>query len=129
MSKDAFKKFVAKNPILITKVKNEETTWQKLYEIYNLYEEDEKVWKSYLESSDESKEEDTNKNFNTSSIMDSFGDYLKNVDMAQVQSGITNIQKVLGLVSDLFIKDSTGIDASLKDSSYVPRAINNRLDD
>lgn len=127
MSKEDFKKFVAKNPILIEKVKNEETSWQKLYEIYNLYEDDDDVWKTYLEPIKEEGVESSN--IDTSSIMDSFGSYLKNVDMNQVQSGISNIQKVLGLVSDLFIKDTNGIDSSLNDSSYVPRAINNRLDD
>ncbi len=42
-SVDSFKGFVKKNPILITFVRNNEMTWQKFYEIYDLYGEDKNI--------------------------------------------------------------------------------------
>ena len=40
--------FVKKNPSLATYVKNNNSSWQELYEIYSLYGEDNKVWDKYL---------------------------------------------------------------------------------
>ena len=37
---DNFKSFVKKNPKLITFVKNGSMSWQKFYELYDLYGED-----------------------------------------------------------------------------------------
>ena len=48
MSKESFKEFVKKNPRLIKYVKNNEMTWQKFYEIYDIYGEDKNAWSEYL---------------------------------------------------------------------------------
>ena len=39
MSKVEFKEFVSKNPYLINQVTSGKTSWQKLYEIFDLYGE------------------------------------------------------------------------------------------
>ena len=46
--KEEFKAFVRKNPILVKYVKNNEMTWQKFYEIYDIYGENNDVWIDYL---------------------------------------------------------------------------------
>ena len=46
--KDAFKSFVRKNPNLIKYVRTGEMDWQKFYELYDLYGEDETAWSLYL---------------------------------------------------------------------------------
>ena len=43
MEKEKFKSYVKLHPELITFVKNNEMSWQKFYELYSLYGEDEKV--------------------------------------------------------------------------------------
>ena len=50
MSKDNFKKFVSNHPELVNYVKNNNVTWQSLYELYDLYGEDNKVWNKYFNS-------------------------------------------------------------------------------
>lgn len=45
---DNFKLFVKNNPNLITYVKNNTMSWQKFYELYDLYGEDNNVWNEYL---------------------------------------------------------------------------------
>ena len=45
---DNFKSFVKKNPKLITFVKNGSMSWQKFYELYDLYGEDNNVWNEYV---------------------------------------------------------------------------------
>ena len=48
--KSEFKAFVKNNPSLIKYVKNNEMTWQKFYEIYDIYGEDESVWNKYIKN-------------------------------------------------------------------------------
>ena len=46
--KEKFKEFVKSNPKLIDYVKENNKSWQDLYEIYALYGEDENIWNNYL---------------------------------------------------------------------------------
>ena len=48
MGKEEFKTFVKKNPKLIKYVQDGSSSWQKFYEIYDIYGEDENAWKDYL---------------------------------------------------------------------------------
>jgi len=117
---DDFKEFVRKNPILISYVKNEGMTWQKFYEIYSLYGEDESVWEDYLNN-------DKNER-NTNSKTTSFHDFIqmaKNMDVEKVQEGITSLQKAIGLFGDLFINNSN----NKSNNNYEPRSIYRRFED
>lgn len=117
MSKiDMFKEFVRKNPKLINKVKNNEMTWQKYYELYELYGEDDDIWNSYI--IDNKKEEKESFKFNEIINM------VKNVDVDKVQSGITSLQKALGLFGDLFVSKNNN-----SSDNYNPRPVYRRFDD
>ena len=52
MSKENFKKFAKKHPELSNKVETKQTTWQELYELYDIYGEDNKVWDKYITKND-----------------------------------------------------------------------------
>ena len=108
-----FKLFVKKHPNLINYVKNNEMTWQKFYEIYYLYGEDDKIWNSYI---------NTNNTTNKHSLSDLI-EMAKNIDVEKVQSGITSLQKALGLVNDLFTKDNN------PNNNYRPRPLYRSFDD
>ena len=47
--KEAFKEFVRKHPSLTRYIKNNNKTWQNLYEIYDIYGDDDKAWEPYFE--------------------------------------------------------------------------------
>ena len=47
---DNFKKFISNHPDFIDAVRNNETTWQKLYELYDIYGENEEIWSKYIKS-------------------------------------------------------------------------------
>lgn len=119
---DNFKTFVKKNPNLITHVRNGEMSWQKFYELYDLYGEDESVWKEYLVN--EVKEEKTrgqtkSTGMNFSNIIE----MAKNIDTNKLQDGISSIQKAIGLFSDMLVKDKEEV------STYTPRPIYRKFDD
>ncbi|MDO4341140.1 MAG: spore coat protein YlbD [bacterium] len=93
--KENFKEFVKTRPNLINKVKNKETSWQELYEIYDLYGEDEAAWNKYEE--DESR----------ASSLSELTSLVKNINMDSVQKYINNAQKAINVIQELTNKPVT----------------------
>ena len=95
MKKEEFKMFAKSHPELINYLNNnKDMTWQKLYEIYDIYGEDESVWKKYLIRS------------NNTNISDIF----KGVDTQKVQEHISTAQKALNLIQELTSKGAESIE-------------------
>ena len=46
--KEEFKEFVKKNPSLINHVNNNQMTWQKFYELYDMYGDNNDIWDKYI---------------------------------------------------------------------------------
>ena len=108
MSKIEFKEFVKKNTDLISFVERGETTWQKLYELYDLYGESSTVWDKYLK--------------NTSTINNNIGSnfkdlvtLIKGVDLNTVQKGLSSLDKAIDAFKDIIPTKTPNID------SYEPR--------
>lgn len=124
MSKiDDFKLFVKENPKLINHVKENKMTWQKFYEIYDIYGSDNEVWKDYLKEEEKAKTEENKKN--TIPSINELINMAKNMDVDKVQEGITSLQKAISLFSDLFTKNDTNI----PNSSYTPRPVYRSFED
>lgn len=119
MKKEEFKDFIKKNPKLISYVKSNEMSWQKFYELYDLYGEDSDIWKKYLNN-----EEVVNSGIKAFSLGE-FINWLKNVDLDGLQEGIGNVQRVLGVVTDLTKKDST----KSENVTYKPRPLYRHFED
>ena len=117
--KEEFKLFVKEHPELIRYIKTGEMTWQKFFEIYSLYEKDDKVWSKYFNNKNE--EESVQKD--TMSVSDLIN-MVKNVDLDSVQKNITNISKALGLVQSLISKDEIP-----QTESYTPRPLYKKFED
>lgn len=117
--KEEFKLFVKKNPNLIRYVKTGEMSWQKFFEVYSLYGENEDIWSKYFvdeeEDSSSSKE-----NFTVSDLVD----MVKKVDLNNVQKNITNISKALGLVQSLIAKEDVS-----DTNTYTPRPLYKKFED
>ena len=118
---DDFKFFVKKNPNLVNYVRNDTMSWQKFYELYDLYGEDENIWGEYLGSRNASSNKVEKKS--TSRFSDIL-DIAKNIDANKLQDSISSVQKAIGLIGDMFIKDK-GTDTN----TYTPRPIYKKFDD
>ena len=120
--KEQFKEFVKKNPILIKYVDSNEMTWQKFYEMYDLYGDDNSVWDKYLESNKTNSISDITK---TSAFAD-FIAFLKTINLDSLQEGIGSIQRVLGVFQDFSgNKDNNNTDKK----EYKPRPLYKHFED
>ena len=98
-TKDKFKEFVKNNPILLKHVQNGKMTWQKFYEIYDIYGEDKSAWKQYLNDK-------TAENIATSGTALGLFDFLKNLDLDSIQTGVNSMQRVVSLLQEMSTKNN-----------------------
>ena len=122
---DNFKSFVKKNPKLVTYVRNGTSSWQQFYELYDLYGEDDTVWKDYLtDDSTRKVKANTNTVNGSSNTFASILEIAKNIDTNKLQDGITSIQKAISLFGDMILKDNNDTT-----NTYTPRPIYRKFDD
>ncbi len=86
MSKETFKIFAKAHPELAKEVLSEKVSWQKLYELYDIYGEDSSVWNTYFTPKEPLKDI-----FNT----------FKNMNMEEVQKGVTSLQKTISFLQEI----------------------------
>lgn len=102
--KEEFKKFVSSHPELASYVENEEMTWQKFYELYDLYGDNNEVWSKYLKSNKVNK----------------VSDFIEKFDPDTLKEHIENAQKALDVFSELTTKTSENIKNVIKPSIERP---------
>ena len=95
---DKFKEFIKDKEYLVDKVNNGETSWQKLYEVYDLYGEDASIFKK----SDEVKEE-TNGDNRMKNLLKAF----EGVDMNKINENLDGVKKVLAVLGEFTKKDDS----------------------
>ena len=109
---DEFKLFVKKNPTFATFIKDGTMTWQKFYELYDMYGEESSIWDEFKEIPKK----------NSPTISD-IVNMAKNIDINKLQDGVNSLSKAVGLFSELFTNNNTNNDI------YKPRAVYQRFDD
>lgn len=119
MSKETFKSFVRNYPELSNSVMNDKTSWQKLYELFELYGEDSNVWDKYITRKASLASSSTSMESSFSELIN----MIKKVDLDSVQKGVNNLQKTIGLLQDI------GIGTKPKEQTYEPRPLYQYFDD
>ena len=96
MSKvDNFKSFIKSHPEFIDYVKDNNVSWQKLYELYDLYGEDLNVWNRYISTPSSSE------SINIKGLLNT----LKSINLDSLEENISSIQKAVNLVEELTKKE------------------------
>ena len=106
--KEEFKLFVRKYPSFATYVENKTTTWQALYELWDMYGDDDSVFSKYKS--------------NTTNDLTNVINSIKNINMDSVKKNLKNIEKGIKLLKD-FVKND---DVS---SVYEPRPLFRKFED
>ncbi len=115
MSKDSFKEFVKKNNNLINIVEKGDTTWQKLYELYDLYGENSSIWNKYLNNNTAN----NSNNINISNLTNNFKEiisFVKGIDLNSIQKGLNGLDKAIDAFKDI-LPDKPKV----SDNMYEPR--------
>lgn len=99
--KEEFKSFASKNKHLARLVQEGKTTWQKLFETYDIYGEDNEIWNNYTK--EETKE---SKSSYTSEGVKTILSNLKNIDMDKLEENIGSLQKALGFLEEIVLTRS-----------------------
>ncbi len=108
MSKETFKVFVRNNPSLLEHINNNSMTWQKFYEMYDVYGENSSVWTPFLK-------DNTQNNFSTSSnntytkqqsllgdtSLKELFNMVKTIDLDTVKKAVDGLTRAINLVQDL----------------------------
>ena len=98
--KEEFKLFASKNKYLSDLVREGKTTWQSLFETYDIYGSDASIWDDFKNDyKKEEKKSDTKVSDGVKSILEN----LKNVDMDKLEENIGSLQKALGFLEEIVI--------------------------
>ena len=106
MSKEEFKSFVRKNPSLIKYVNNNSMTWQKFYEMYDMYGESNDIWNNYLNTTSNNIVK-TNTLSSSENAFRELVNTVKTINLEKVQKGINGLQKTISLVQELGSSNNT----------------------
>ncbi len=93
--KEEFKSFVASHPELLSVVHDKKHSWQDLFEVYDLYGNDDVAWGKYLNTVESTKSDER---------LNSLGELtklFKNVNIENVQKYIDTAQKAIGVIQEL----------------------------
>ena len=125
MSKETFKAFARNHPELATSVLKNNTTWQKLYEIYEIYGESSNIWNTYITpSTAASSLRTTSTSTSASTSFKDLFNTFKNIDLNSVQKGVENLQKTIGILQDMGFTNTKGVQ-----KLYEPRPIYKHFED
>ncbi len=115
-SKEEFKIFVSKYPSFASHVKEGKTSWQKLFELYNLYDEKSNIW-------DEYKKDIVRSAPATSLSLSSILNSLKGINLDSFQNNLTSIQKAVSLMEEFTRKEDKkdGQKSKPKDNENIDR--------
>lgn len=105
--KAEFKEFVKKYPSFATYVQNRNTTWQELYELWDMYGDDDKVFSRYK---------------TVGTDLNNVINGIKNINMDSVKKNLNSIEKGIKLLQDFIKKEDTV-------PTYEPRPIFKRFED
>lgn len=121
--KEAFKKFVKENPQLVKYVRTGDMSWQKFYEMYDLYGTDETVWKDYLDQNQKAEAKKVATAATGTIGLAEIMNFVKQIDLNSIQNSVSSIQRVLGVLQDFGSKEEP------KKETYKPRPIYKHFED
>ena len=97
-------------------------TWQKYYELYDIYGENNNIWKEYFVSPNSLSRQTT-----SPTTFKEFFNTFRNLDLDSVQKGVANLQKTIGLLQEIGL--GAGKTTTPTTNTYEPRPMYRYFDD
>ena len=98
-TKEEFKNFAKMHPELINSINDNTMTWQKYYELYDIYKDDEAIWSPYLN------------NKKSTPNLKNITDMMKNIDTSSLQKHLDTAKKAIDFLGDLTTKGGSNIES------------------
>ena len=95
---DEFKDFIKDKPFLRKKVESGETSWQSLYETYDLFGKDSDVFKEIKE---ETRNTETSRNMGPNNLFK----MLEGVNLDKINENLEGMKKILGVLGEFTKKE------------------------
>lgn len=99
--KEEFKEFLKRNSYLSRFVNDGSTTYQKLFETYDIYGENSEVWNEFRNAK-QSNIGDTKVTDSVKSVLNN----LKNIDLDKLEENISSLEKALGFLEEIVLSRS-----------------------
>lgn len=99
--KEEFKEFLKRNSYLSRFVNDGSTTYQKLFETYDIYGENSEVWNEFRNVK-HSNIADTKVTDSVKSVLNN----LKNIDLDKLEENISSLEKALGFLEEIVLSRS-----------------------
>lgn len=103
MSKETFKAFASKHPELADYVENGSMTWQKFYELYDLYGESKDIWQKYPAKNNRK-----------------LTDFIDKFDADTIQKNIESLEKAIDVFKELTTKAADNVENNIKPAATRP---------
>lgn len=98
---EQFKEFIKDKPFLREKVEKKETTWQSLYETYDLFGENADVFKENNGNANQEYNETRNANRNPNNLLK----MLEGVNLDKISENLEGMKKILGVLGEFTRKE------------------------
>lgn len=120
---EEFKEFIKDKDYLKNKVKNNETTWQELFERFDLYGKDDDIFQKNEDIDDEKKVEESTKE-DSEKKEDSFSSFfnmLSGIDVDKISDGLNGMKKILNILSEITTTEDIGSFSSRRNQKPYKR--------
>lgn len=114
---DEFKEFIKDNPHLKTRVDNKETSWQALYENFDIFGKEHESFRKDYKKQESTKSKDTSE-AEAAAAGTGLGTLLKafeGVNLNKVSENLEGVKKILGVLGEFTKKEEPSTGRRVKD--------------
>lgn len=123
--KEKFKEFIKKHPSFVKSVNGGIISWQGLYELYDIYGENEDVFKEYYieENTKETSKEEISDTLSLKNIISTF----KEINVDEIKKNLESLQKAVVFLEDFVLPDNKS--EKQVENVVNPKPLDNFFDD
>lgn len=116
---DEFKTFIRDKPFLKEKVRSGETSWQELFERYDLYGKEDEIFQEKKKEEKQQEKNDSEENVSkeeksekteskSDDSLSSFFNMISGIDVDKISDGLNGMKKILNILSEVTAGDEAG---------------------
>lgn len=121
--KEKFKEYIKKHPSLVKSVNGGLITWQGLYELYDIYGENDVVFKEFYAEEKEVVDPQPEEKISLKNILSTF----KEINVEEIKKNLESMQKTLTVLEEFVLPDKK--EEKVIESVINPKPLDNFFDD